>query len=637
MDFLRKQFSGMSTNEGTPQVEVLIDIEDIKNDEQQQRTLQEIGDLEIEHELENISKRMTEVEIDDIPDRHKRIKLDTEGDNGEFGFTSTGRACVDFFGNTNRDASTDVILSNFIDSWNEHPETALKILYNMRDARDGKGEKFISRLIFFYIKVHRPHLYDQILKDIPDLGSWKDLLYISELSHNYGKNTGRFPGLQAAPDTVISMDKEVTMFVDQLKNDRNSTEQISLCGKWAPGEGTHYNKNGVKFADKIMAAMSLRPKNYRQMLAQLRKRIKVVESDMSRRSYENINFEKIPSKCHMNHRKAFLRDTNTHGVKDDDREKLVERYKVYLDNLNRGKVEVKFKGVQPHEIVEKFLDCHRSLVPENSALLEGQWNAIVDNIRKSGSFKRSIAISDVSGSMSGKPLNVSIALGLLVAQCCEGPYHNKLVSFSSNPKIHDVGHCSSLNEKLRHIHKMDWQMNTNLEKVFDLLLDIASQNKLQAHEMVDKLFIFTDMQFDEFAIEESYSDRHGYNSMLKTKVKTFDKIRAKYEKANYDMPQIICWNLRTVGAIPFEHDDRGMALLSGFSPELLKCVMEDGDMTPGGMMTRVIGDYKVPISEETSVAVKLVNNFDMNRLNGAVASIQTSLKGTGRKNSRRKR
>ena len=617
MDFLRKQFSGMSIHEDNKE--------------------EVIEDPNIERELENISKRMLEMEIDDDISPKRRKIEETVGENGEFAFTSTGRACVDFFGNTNRDASTDVILNNFIDSWNDHPPTALKILYNMRDARDGKGEKFISRLIFFYIKVHRPKLYDQILKDIPDLGSWKDLLYIAELTRNYAKNGG---------DPKLTYDKEVAMFVDQLTTDRSSigssipsdqrsrpTEKISLCGKWAPGEGTHYNKKGIKFADKIMKEMSLKPKNYRLMLAQLRKRIRVVESDMSRGSYENINFEKIPSKCHMNHRKAFLRDTNTHGVKDVSREKLVERYRVYLENLNRGKVEVKFKGVQPHEITEKFLNHGYHGVPENTALLEGQWNAIVDNVKKSGSFKRSIAISDVSGSMSGTPLNVSVALGLLVAQCCEGPYHNKLVSFSSNPKIHDVGHCSSLNEKLQYIHKMDWQMNTNLEKVFDLLLGIAKKNKLQAHEMVDRLFIFTDMQFDQFAIEDSYSDRGGYYS-AHTNVKTFDKVRSKYEEAGYDMPQIICWNLRTVSAVPFKHDERGIAMLSGFSPELLKCVMEDGDMTPGGMMTRVVGDYKVPISEETSAAVKLSNNFDMNRLNGAVAAIQISLKGTGRKSRR---
>jgi hypothetical protein len=577
-----------------------------------------------EKEIEDISKRLTDVEIDEERS-HKRMKFETENqtttENGEFAFTGTGHKNLDFFGNTNRDASTDTIINNFIDAWNEHPQTALKILYNMRDARSGKGEKFISRLILFFIKKHRPTLYSLIINDMLELGSWKDLLYICELGHNYDKT---------------SMELEVDLFADQLRHDFIITlcdpkslkndpmvkqKSVSLCAKWAPGENTHYNKKGLKIANKIMQKLNMRPNQYRKMLSNLRRKISVLESDMSQKKFTDIKFEGVPSKCHMIHRKAFMRDTNADGLRDPLRDVMVKRYQEYLSKLTRGITKVNFKGIQPHEIISHYMSGHcgpwatEISAPLNTTLIEAQWNAIVADIQKSGTFERAIAVSDVSGSMAGTPMHVSVALGLLMAECCRGSYHNKLITFSNNPTMYSLAN-GSLYQKLQSIRWKDWGISTDIEKVFNMILDEAKKNKLEVREMIEKVFIFTDMQFDQVVLETG--------SQSETK-KTFDKMRDKYAEHGYELPQIICWNLRTVGAVPFHHDDNGVAMLSGFSPELLRCVMDGSELTPIGVMNRALQNYKVPVNHEVSRAVKMKNNFNMNKLGGSIASIHTSI------------
>lgn len=551
---------------------------------------------ESDNDVENYSIEGYEVEY--ITNTVKRMKICKENsdytftENGENAFSSTGEMCLDFFGNTNRDAGVDIIIANFINAWNENPEVALKILYNMRDIREGKGEKFISRIILFYLKIHHEDLYNVILYDIIYLGCWKDILFVCELGYRYNK---------------ISMDKEVEAFVNQLSEDEknyNSGLSISLCGKWAPGENTHYNKKGLKIANKITESLGITPRQYRHLLSKLRGRINVTEKNMSTHNFENIIFKQVPSKCHMNNRKAFSRVTNTKGFENTNRrENLVYRYEKYLYDLKNNKTTANFKGIQPHEIVSKILSGG-----ECDEILESQWNSIVSDVKNTGVFENAIAISDVSGSMSGTPMNVSIAMGILVSECCQGAYNNKLITFDENPVVHLLPH--HIYQKINYISRMPWGMNTDIEKVFDLVLDMALKRELDENEMVKTVFIFTDMQFDECSGNKN--------------LKTFEKFREKFSEKGYKLPNIVCWNLRTVNSVPFKHDDKGVSMISGFSSELLKSFVGGGDMTPIGIMNNVISKYT--ISKEYIDIVKNTkmkrNSFDMDKLKRVLHKIK---------------
>ena len=493
------------------------------------------------------------------------------------------------FNNTNRDASNECIISHFKDSWNGSQETTLKILYNIRDIRNGKGEKKITFVIMAFIKEQNKPIYDIILKDLLQYGCYKDLLQIIDITKTNDVEASIF-------SEQLCQDLENINQLQNLQNPQNIS--ISLCSKWAPSEGSKYDK----ISKAIMKNLSLKPKEYRQLLTKLRFQLNLVETNMSCRTFDKIIFGQVPSSCHKLHKKAFNRVLNAQNSDkySDLRKVLVNRYTEYKSNLVRGLEKINFKGIQPHTIIKELMS---SDVADN-VILEEQWSAIRKDIKntilKNGQknpFARSLAISDVSGSMSGEPITVSIALGILVAELSEGPFNNKLITFSEKPKLHDLSHFNKLVDKLRFVKNMEWGMNTDIIAVFKLLLDIALQNQLKSNEMIERIFIFTDMQMDN-AIGK---DHQSINTTYRGK-STFDsEIRTLYESHGYKLPVIVCWNLRTSGVLPIQHDIPGMIMLSGFSAELLKAVMED-KFTTVDIMYSVLDKYIIPIHVKEAIS-----------------------------------
>ena len=297
--------------------------------------------------------------------------------------------------------------------------------------------------------------------------------------------------------------------------------------------------------------------------------LNIIEKNMSTKNFDLINFEQVPSKAHMIHRKALNRDINYKKQSSPERIQLHLRYSEYLESLNNGSSSVKTAGLHPHEITDKLM-----LGPDQ--LLEAQWNTILADTRTLKIFENALAIVDVSGSMSGQPMSVAIALGLLISECATGIWANKVITFHDDPEF--VKLSGNVIEKLKTIKELRWGGSTNIEKVFDKILDLCNANKLK--EGPKKLFIFTDMQFNEVG-------RTDYS-------KTFETFSNKFKKHGYKLPQIICWNLRTVSSVPFQSGEQGVALMSGFSKELLKCFLNGTDISPLSIMMNAIKDIQIP-------------------------------------------
>jgi hypothetical protein len=254
--------------------------------------------------------------------------------------------------------------------------------------------------------------------------------------------------------------------------------------------------------------------------------------------------------------------------------------------MSSDTAEVKHKGLQPHEIINQVRKG------SNDMLLNLQWDAIVEETKKSGIFKNSTAVVDVSGSMmsnhGGKvlPIDVSIAMGLLVSECCE-QYHRKVITFSEYPTMVDIK-GNSLIEKVNHLTRIDWGGNTNIESVFDLLL--------RTENIPDKLFIFTDMQFDQV------------DSRIKG-AKIFDKIKDKF--GHIKMPLLICWNIASHDNVPARMNDDGVCMLSGYSHELLKYVLTD-NFDSYAVYMNVMKRYKLTLDP---IDVKMdISKLDLSRI-----------------------
>ena len=539
----------------------------------------------------------------------------TTTENGDKALTTSGSCCLDFFVRITRNANFKDYIDTFDKALIEDRETAIKLLMNMRDVRSGKGEKLIPIVILFYIKLSYPaDVYKAVLEKMVEYGYWKDLLKIIEIEARYNMEISK--KTKVSPTSI-----EVTMFANQLAIDYkllldaesnplpdNKKVSISLCAKWAPSEKTHYDHHPMFAAKNISTLMAMTPKEYRVMLSKLRSHLNILEMLMCGQRFDEIDFSKLPSIAAMKMKKAFKRDTNAAGVESESRKRLNLTYSQYLTDLAKGKTKVNVKGVHPHEIVAGYLDNPDAEIDE---LAEAQWNTIKQSIMNKNIFRDCTAVVDVSGSMSGQPMAVAISLGILLSECTTGPFYGRVITFHETPTWHQlVG--SNLKEQVACMANMSWGGSTNLRACYDLILSNAINAKLLQSEMVKTLFIFSDMQFDQ-AIGGKYES-------------TLEYAKRTFEEAGYKLPNIVFWNLRTSDSksLPCSKDENGVTMLSGFSAELLKCLLNGDEMTPFKMMMHVLEPYVVPdvVTNYTGVKNQLTDT-NLTHLEAAVTKSAT--------------
>lgn len=193
---------------------------------------------------------------------------------------------------------------------------------------------------------------------------------------------------------------------------------------------------------------------------------------------------------------------------------------------------------------------------------------MLDEVKKLGTFNDSIVLSDVSGSMGDKggvPMQVSIALGLLISAATSPPFQNLVISFHTDPTFHEIK-GDTLLDKVKSIKDMSWGGSTDIQKVFDLIVTQALANSIPNSNMPKRLFILSDMQFNEAAGLRPKDDNENTN---------YEACLQTFTRAGYDVPQVIFWNLRPEPGpgMPVQNDTAGTVMLNGFSTSALKEVI----------------------------------------------------------------
>ncbi|KAL2921374.1 hypothetical protein RDABS01_012865 [Bienertia sinuspersici] len=248
-----------------------------------------------------------------------------------------------------------------------------------------------------------------------------------------------------------------------------------------------------------------------------------------------------------------------------------ERFKGYLEKVKSGKATIAAGALLPHEIIASLND------ENGSEVAELQWQRMLDDLAKKGKLSNCMAICDVSGSMHGIPMKVSVALGLLISELSEKPWKRKLITFSHNPQFHTIK-GNTLREKTGFIRRMEWGMNTDLQKAFDRILEVAVSAKIPEEKMIKRLFIFSDMEFDQAA-----GRSHSWET-------DYQVIQRKYKVSGYErVPEIVFWNLRHSKATPVPSTQPGVALISGFSKNLVTLFLEEGGaLNPEAVMLAAV-------------------------------------------------
>jgi hypothetical protein len=524
-------------------------------------------------------------------------------ENGDKAFLTSGDKNLDFFTRITRNAPIKDIVDTFVAAWNEDPSTAAEVLMNLRDPRKGKQEKLIPIVVLVYLKFTiPPNVYEAMLRAMVPYGYWKDLLKIHEIAtrvevlakKNAATKKSRKTKTPSTTSTQTASTQtapiELTIFAQQLQTDYNAWTQaedlgkkasISLAAKWAPSEKSHFDNHPMFAARTMKAIMGLSAKEYRQMLTKLRNHLNILEMLMASQQYDKIDFSKLPATAMKKMSKAFKRDVNSNGVESEARKKLHLSYTEFMIKLCKGETKINVTGIQPHELVSCYF-TDRNENKEVDQLVEEQWNTLMKRVLEKGAFNKVTAVVDVSGSMEGTPMQVAIALGIMVADCTCGPFAKQVITFHESPTWHKlVG--NTLQDKVTCMKAAPWGSNTNLRKVFDLILNEALRYQLTPEQMVETLFVFTDMQFD-------CAFRDGGLSS------TFEDIKTNFETNGYKLPKIVFWNLRTSDAksLPVMQNEENVAMLSGFSSELLNCIIDAQEFTPITMMRHVLKPYMAP-------------------------------------------
>ena len=293
-------------------------------------------------------------------------------------------------------------------------------------------------------------------------------------------------------------------------------------------------------------------KQYRKNISSL---TSVVEQQMVKKDWDNIDFNHVPSQASLRYKNAFARNT----------ENYLEWQTSLLEEGTSSKVNT--ATLLPHQIIEKY-----GIRPSGrDDTLEAMWNAL-PKIETN-----CLVISDTSGSMSGTPMDVSIALALYFAE--RNPY-NGFITFSERPQWHTIDQEDNLYFKLNSIKSINCT-NTNLEATFEILLESYRETKM----MPETLLIVSDMQFDQ-AIGSVPT--HWTTNTI-SKVTFFNKMKSRFEHLKIPFPQIVFWNVRgDCKGIPVSFDTTGTALIAGYNPSIMQSIMDCEDLSPVQIMNKAI-------------------------------------------------
>lgn len=468
---------------------------------------------------------------------------ETTTTNGALAYKSTNSAVLDLFasGGAFRGRHESDIIELFSKAYAENPTLAMKTLFYIRDVRFGQGERRFFKESLKHLALHNPNSVKKNLHLIPEFGRWDDLLVLL--------------------DTSIK-DDVLNLIATQLVED-NKSENPSLLAKWCPSENASSSET-KRLAKIVRKGLGANPKQYRKLLSSLRAKIDLLETKITEKRYEDIDYSSIPSKASMVYRGAFFRNDE-------------ERYRSFLNALSNGEVKVNAGTLYPSDIVGKVMNAYRTS-EQDIKLFEGQWQNLPNFIGDSA--EESIVMADVSGSMWGKPIEVAVSLAMYIAERNKGTYKDHFMTFSAKPELVKI-QGSNIVEKVENISNADWGMNTNIESALQTILDVAVKNNLPNEEVIKKIYIISDMQFDSAMSEGDWYNR-------KRRANIFGNMKEKFEAYGYDFPNIVFWNVNASNNQPMTMSEEGVQLVSGYSPSIMTQLLNSDGKTPYDFMLDVI-------------------------------------------------
>ena len=465
----------------------------------------------------------------------------TYTENGAVTHATTYSDCLDLFATIGalRSSNEQEIIKRFVRAFTEDPDLAMKTLFFARDVRGGLGERKVFRVCLQWLAHNAPDSAKKNIPYIAEFGRWDDLL--SLLGTPCEKNALGFIRKQLETD-LEAMD---------------IGDDVSLLAKWLPSVNAS-NAQTVAYAKRIARFLGMTDATYRKALVKLRERIRIIENSLREKDY-SFDYAKQPSKAMFKYRKAFYRNDG-------------ERYGEFMSKVSRGEAHLHTSTLTPYEIIKPFF--RNQVSDQEAAAIDATWNAQEDFTGNDNA----LVVIDGSGSMYGygepMPATVALSLGIYFAERNTGAFRNHFITFSEKPQLVEIKGETIL-EKVRYCHNFNEVANTNIQKVFELILRAAVKNKVPQTEMPSTLYIISDMEFDYCA--------EGAD------ITNFEYAKKIFAEAGYQLPRVVFWNVQSRNQQqPVTQNEQGVALVSGCSPRIFN-MLKSGILSPLGYMLDILG------------------------------------------------
>jgi len=429
---------------------------------------------------------------------------------------------ISLFFKTSRGISDDKLYEYMKKACSEDLIDAFILSFQTRDPRGGKGERTIGRKMLQWLLENYPEKFEKVYKLIPEYGRWDDFF------------------------TMFSNKDILQFFANQLRQDKENMlkgSTISICAKWAPSEGDSDDKK-YKLVDSLCNELKITKRQYRkEYLAPLRAYLKIVETFMTSNRWDEIEYSKVPSCAMRILKKAFEKHSP-------------ELFNEWKNSLIKGEVKVNAKVLHPHELVKDVR------TKGHSDITEAQWKVLEEEVEKLGVLEDCVVVVDTSGSMESPnylPLDISVAMGILISKFVKGPFQHNVITFNTTPQFIKIKDGTFF-ERFQQIRNIPWGGSTDLQSTFLLILNKAKEYKLKDEDLPKRLFIISDMQFNTI---------NGYNSFT-----NFQAIDNMYRESGYTRPKIVFWNVNGQSTdFPVSVNDDGTCLVSGASPVILESII----------------------------------------------------------------
>lgn len=413
-------------------------------------------------------------------------------ENGAIAYDRLNGSLVTLFAQIGalRPRSEKEIEDKFASAFNEDRLLATKMLFYAGNIRGGLGERRTFRICLHWLAMNHPTIVKKNIQNIALFNRFDSLFALV--------------GTSCEKDMWSYVQK---ILVNDLQNMRDG-KPCSLLAKWMPTE-TASSKKTRFLARKAISAFKITERQYRQILSSLRKYIKVVERKMSNNEWNDINYPTVPSYAMSRYSQAFLKHDN-------------ERYSKYIEDLNDGKTKVNASTLYPYDLVRNYMGWNS----QNNLVAEQQWKALPNYISGENNI---IIMADVSGSMSGRPMETSIGLAIYFAERNKGDYQNCYMTFTDRPHFIKINPNDTLREKVAQVKRTDIGYNTNLEAAFNYILSNATYNNVSNEDMPKALVVISDMEIDR------YMSGRGLGFI--------DTMKERFMARGYELPKLVLFNV----------------------------------------------------------------------------------------------